>query len=90
MPESKASQRGEETESCSKQKILRCSQRLKEKMEKKIYKYCKNADNWDRYKASRNKVTLELSLARYEYVKGLASQIKGDNMQFWKCVRSKT
>ena len=31
------------------------------------YKYCKNADNWDRYKASRNKVTSEFRLARYEY-----------------------
>ena len=62
----------------------------KRKNEKKKYKYCKNADNWDRYKASRTKVTSEFRLARYEYEKGLASQIKGDNKQFWKYVRSKT
>ena len=61
----------------------------KEKKWKK-YKYCKNADNLDRYKASRNKVTSECRLARYEYEKGLASQIKGDNKQLWKYVRSKT
>ena len=47
-------------------------------------------DNWDRYKASRNKVTPEFRLARYEYEKGLARQIKGDNKQFWKYVLSKT
>ena len=75
-------------ESCSKQKILRCNQRKKKQWRK--YKYCKNADNRDRYKASRNKVTSEFRLARYEYKKGLASQIKGDNKQFWKCVLSKT
>ena len=59
----------------------------------KKYKYCKNADNWDRYKASRITVTSEFRLARYEYEKGLgclASQIKRDNKQFWKYVRSKT
>ena len=61
----------------------------KDKNEKK-YKYCKSADNWDRYKASRNKITSEFRLAMYEYEKGLASQIKGDNKQFWKFVRSKT
>ena len=57
----------------------------------KKYKYCKKADNWDKYKASRNKVTSELRLARYQYEKGLASRIKGDNnKQFWKYGHSKT
>ena len=44
----------------------------------------------DKYKASRNKVTSELRLARYQYEKGLASTIKGYNKQLWKYVRSKT
>ena len=56
----------------------------KKKGKRKTYKYCKNADNWDRYKVFRNKVTSEFRLARYEYEKGLASQIKGDNKQFYK------
>ena len=46
---------------------------------------------WNKYKASRNKVTSELRLAWYQYEKGLASRIKGDdNKQFWKYVRSQT
>ena len=75
-----------ETDSC-KQKILRCNQRKGEKMKK--YKYCKNTDNWDKYKASLNKVTLEFRLDRYLYEKGLASKIKGDNKQFWKYVHKR-
>ena len=55
-----------------------------------LSKSVSNANNWDRYKASRNKVRSEFRLARYEYEKGLASQIQGDNKQFWKYVRSKT
>lgn len=88
VPESKASQGGRKRNRVINKRSLDA---IKEKRKKwKKYKYCKNADNWDRYKASRNKVTSEFRLARYEYEKGLASQIKGDNKQFWKYVRSKT
>lgn len=68
-----------------------CLNHIKIKHQKWLkYKYCKNADNFQRYKIARNIVTAEVRKARYNYEKDLAAKIKTDNKIFWSYVRQKT
>ena len=68
-----------------------CLQAVKEKRKKWLkYKYCKSDNNYNNYKAARNRVTYELRHAKYNYEKELASIIKSNNKIFWNYVRSKS
>ena len=68
-----------------------CLQAVKEKRKKWLkYKYCKSDNNYNNYKAARNRVTYELRHAKYNYEKELSSKIKSNNKIFWNYVRSKS
>ena len=53
-------------------------------------KYCKNVENFNKYKVVRNIVVKELRKSKYSYEKDLATRIKTDSKLFWSHVRAKT
>ncbi|MCG8047037.1 MAG: reverse transcriptase domain-containing protein [Candidatus Thiodiazotropha endolucinida] len=82
---------GQDSRNCKPFITRSCIQAIKIKRREWLrYKYKKTDSAFNNYKAARNKVTLQLRQAKYNYEKSLATKIKTDNKIFWKYVRNKT
>ena len=54
------------------------------------YAHCRNPTNWEKYKDARRDANSDVRKAKFEYERGIATNIKTNSKDFWTYVRSKT